>query len=282
MKAKSQVNFILIILIALFAQIKGIYANDAEEAQMQGLTVQEYKALKGKKWNSSISTGYLRGVDEFAEGFIYSGLNSSYELQGSWLVGLSASYLVPSDLEAEQTSEYGILDTDLYISKPNFGKTRGGNRVGLSNSVTLPTSVRSRRNSFIVSNSTTFSVTKQPLALPRLTLTGSATLVLSHYDYEESISGTEVFSPFGLAVSGRASFRVMSKLFWSNGLSVYNRINYEGRSEIVQTLTSSLSFAVTNDLSASASFRWQDKYITNDPFLDDNKSRTTIGLSYLF
>ncbi len=282
MTAQLVLKHILIVLVAVLCASPNTFAGDAEEAQKQGMTVQEYKALQGKRWNSSIAMGYYRGIDEFAEEFIYSSLGTSYKYNESWIVGAALDYLVPSDLEADNPSKYGLLDAELYISKPNFGKTRGGNRVGFSNKLTLPTSEDSSRNGFIASSITTFSVTKQPLPLPRLTLIGSASLVLSHYRFEEDISGENVYSPFGLVVAGTARLSILESLAWSNSYSVYNRIDYESQTKLVQTLSTSLSYIITDTLSASVAYRWQDNYITNDVFLDDNKSRTSVGLSYLF
>ena len=146
----------------------------------------------------------------------------------------------------------------------------------------MPTSELSRKEGFVASSTTSFSVTKQPLLMPRLTLIGSASLVLSHFRFEENISGEVVHSPFGFAASGAARLLLLEKLFWLNSYSVYNRIDYDSKTTIVQTLSTGLSYLVTDKISVSASFRWQDNYITNDIFLDDDKSRTRIGISYLF
>ena len=280
--AKLLVKHILLVSIVMFSFSQLLYAGDAEEAQKQGLTIQEYKSLQGKKWNSSISTGYFRGIDEFAESMMFTGLNSSYNFGDNWIVGVGLEYEVPTDLEADNPRDYGLGDGELYITKPNFGKTRGGLRVGFSNALTLPTSHATQKLGLIASNVTSFSVTKQPLTMPRVTLIGSASLVLSHFRFKEDISGEVVFSPFGIAAGGTARLMLLNNLYWSNSYSVYNTIDYEGRTKVIQTLSTGLSFIATEKLSVSVSYRWKDRYVTNDLFLDDDKSRTKIGVSYLF
>ena len=92
-------SFFALAIVATFAFTGVTLANDAEEAQRQGLTLQEYRALKGKRWNTGVSTGYFRGVDELAEGFISTGLDISYKYNLDWIVGSSLSYTVPSDFD---------------------------------------------------------------------------------------------------------------------------------------------------------------------------------------
>ena len=108
-------------------------------------------------------------------------------------------------------------------------------------------------------------------------------LNLANYKYDSSVLGQEIaYSPYGINNSLSLSFNPNDKLGAYVEASVYNRFDYKKNHDVIQIFTTGISYELLRDTTASVSYRWKDKYYSNDSFLDDDKSLLMFKLSYRF
>lgn len=263
----------------------GESASDVKAGVAQGLSLREAMTLNQQSaWSYSATTATFRSLDYYDESYWSIGADVSYRLKPGQSLTAQLSYFETVDRYDEDPERLGVSDLGVSWLLPNFWSNPKYGMLSASMTVTAPTSELSQRESLIGSVSSDLTYRK-PLtgALRFLTLSTSASLILSHYTFETSNAfGTDTNAPLAVAVGFAGTVRFGQSIFWTNSYSLYNRMDYDSDWRTIQTLASSVAYLITPKARLFGQYRWRDEVVTNDSFLDDDKSRFTLGGSYFF
>jgi hypothetical protein len=251
----------------------------------QGLSLRESMTLnQTNPWSHSVNTFTYRSLDYYDDTYWAIGGDIAYKIKNNQSIAASIQYYETTDRLDEDPGRYGVSDLDVAWLLPFIWKNPKYGNLSASFTLTAPLSESSKRQSFVGGLTSSLSMRK-PLSgsWSFLTLAGFTSLTLNHFTYDKTdVFGSDINSPVGVTVGLSATAQVMSQLFWTNSLSLYERIDYAGDWRTIQTVSSSLSLLIKQNLNIFGQYRWRDQVVTNDAFLDDDKSRVTIGGSFFF
>ena len=253
-------------------------------AQVNTITTKKSDVDKRERSKLSYSTSAYsyRGLDELSETGFGVSLGASYAFSSNFISSIGTSYNVPEDLKDSNPEYYGWEDISIKFVVPTVAKSPTVDNMSFSVGLKAPTSKVSRITTLITAVSPSTTLRKSfEIAAGKLTVAYSLGLNIAHYKYDSSVFGG-AYSPFG--VSNGFSFSLQPSDRWSvsTSASFYNRTDYDKNWDLIQTLTMSTSYRISRALSASVSYRWRDKYYSNDSFLDDDKSLVSLSIGYNF
>lgn len=283
----------LVIFLLVFVLAEPLFADDDSEQKKediknsvsQGLSVREAMTMnQSSPYSYSASFSSFRSADYYDEAYMNIGGDFAYRIGNQQSLTASLDYLVPVDRLDTDPKRYGFSDVYFSWLMPNLATVANATRLAGSVSLQLPASERSQRETLYGSLSGSLSLRRPlsgDLSFLSLSLNGSAVLSAHQYDTTDAF-GTEFNSPFGIAIGAGAIASLTDNLIWSNSFSVYSRMDYANYWKFIETLSSTATYLFNRDFQLFAQYRWRDEAITNDAFLDDDKSRFMIGGSYFF
>lgn len=267
------------------SSVKASQNSSVNSGVSQGLSLREALTLNQKSpWSYSANTASFRSLDQYDDVYWAVGGDISYKIKKNQSIAASLSYFETMDKFDQDPERYGFSDLDVSWLLPFIWRNPTYGNLSASFTVTAPLSERSQRETFVGGFTSSASLRK-PLAgkLKFLTLSASGSVVLNHFTFDKSdVFGTDTNSPFGISTGVAAVSRFYRNIFWTNSYGVYNRLDYNSEWRTIQTLSSSLSLLLNQKLRIYGQYRWRDRVVTNDAFLDDDKSRVTVGGSYFF
>lgn len=291
-KILERYSYLIIFLLVLVLAEPVLADDDSEQKKenikdsvSQGLTVREAMTLnQSSPYSYSASFSSFRSADYYDEAYMNLGGDFAYRLGNQQSLTASVDYLVPMDRLDPDPKRYGFSDVYFSWLSPNLGTIANATRLAGSLTIQLPASERSQRETLYGSLSGSLAL-RRPLSgsLSFLSLSFNGTAILSAHQYETADAfGTRFNSPFGVALGAGAIASITDNLIWSNSFSVYSRMDYSNHWIFVETLSSTATYLLSKDFQLFAQYRWRDEAITNDAFLDDDKSRLMLGGSYFF
>lgn len=164
------------------------------------------------------------------------------------------------------------------FTDPRFG------RLSALTSVNLPTSEVSRRQSKIVGTRSYIQLaTPFPDALYRLSLISQLTLDLNHFQYDlASKRGGEFNSPIRTGETLGLALQLSRSLSWQNLYTYAQRYDYGHKWTSLQSFASQAVLQVTQEVRATAAYRWADRVYTEDLPFNPRQSSLSGEISYAF
>jgi hypothetical protein len=266
-------------------EVAEVALSDSERAPADGFSVRE-SAGAGKKseWSSSANAGFNRYLDELAVTTWTVGGTIGYSLSERDSLSVTASYSAPTELETATPEYYGVSDTEIAWVRKNIWKHEQWGSVSSSVKWRIPTSELSQRYTQLSSFTGALSLSKRmPVqsALRDLTLSASAAIAFTPHQYDRRAIGT-LNSPFGITYGAGGSYSLLKKLSLSTNYSMYHRFEYDGYMQRIQTLSAGAVWTLPESLSLAGGYQWRDSVLTNDPFLDADKTLAYLELSRAF
>lgn len=227
----------------------------------------------------SLSETVYRTFDYFSKLNNQLSVNLSKDLRG-YNLGLMVSFLGRLDSRYDAYPDaYGPGNLGLVIKTPKYWELYNFS-IGFNGALTLPTS-KASRNSFLNAALSLGVSASRELAYG-IGLGLSSTVLLSSHKYEQSNRmGTGWNAPLGFNQSiGLSKSYFNSKLSSSLSYSAYHRIDYQNNLSLFNTLSASVAYNILKKLSVAVGGTWRDQTNSNDSFLDDDKTRVSVSLSY--
>lgn len=251
----------------------------------EGFSVRESVALgRESDWSSVASAGFNRYMDEFAVTSWSVGGSLNYRLSQSDSLGLTAGYSAPTELVTAAPENYGMSDLEISWARRNVWKSDRWGSVSSSVKWRLPTSELSQRTTQISSFSGALTL-RRPMpiqsVLRNLTLSATTAVVLTPHQYDRRAIGA-LNSPFGLTYGAGGTYNLWQKLNLSTSYSMYHRFEYDGYMQRIQTLQAGAVLTLPESMFLSGGYQWRDSVLTNDPFLDADKTLAYLELSRAF
>ncbi len=251
----------------------------------QGYSVTEAVSLsRSSSWSSVARTGMNRYLDEMAVSTITFGGSLSYRLSDRDSLSASLGYSAPTELVTAYPEEYGISDLSLSWVRRNVWSHSSVGSVSSSVGWRLPTSELSQKYTQISSFSGGLTL-RRPMpatsALRHLTLLASSAVAFTPHQYDRRAMGTLNF-PFSFVYSGGGTYNIYNTVNVTTSYSMQHRVDYSGYVQDIQTLSVGAVATLPESFFLSGGYQWRDTVLTNDPFLDADKTLAYLELSRAF
>lgn len=251
----------------------------------QGFSVTESISLsRTSPWSAVANTGVSRYLDEMAIATVNVGGSLAYRLTDMDSLSARLSYSAPTELVSAAPEHYGISDLEFGWVRRNVWTHKEIGNVSSTLRWRLPTSELSQRYT-VLSTFTGGLTLRRPMpitsALRNLTLSASASMAVTPHQYDRRAIGT-LNSPFSFVYGGGGTYNIMNKVNFSTSYSMQHRMEYDGYVQDIQTLSISAVATLPESFFLTGGYQWRDTVLTNDPFLDADKTLAFLELSRAF
>lgn len=228
-------------------------------------------------WIFAGSTSAVRGLDYFDKVFLSYSASAIYRLKHKQMLSANLSYSAPADGNVTFTEDWGFEDISFNYTKRGIFKLHKKTNTSLRLGLGLPTSETSQRASLKGSVSASLPTS---LRWKGNTFVVSPGLGASAHKYETANdAGTRQNSPFSMRLNLVASRVLYKRVSGAVTAGYVNLADYDFSFRQIQSLGFNLTVPIYKKTNLTGGYSWRDTVISHNAAFDDDRSRYFLSLS---
>ncbi|MBT4760997.1 MAG: hypothetical protein HOO06_04800 [Bdellovibrionaceae bacterium] len=281
---KTSVSLMALLCLFSFASVTPIFAQDKNSKSSPSSTerssttesLKDIKKEKKSRYSGSVNWSLSKNNDYYSDYFTDINPNLSYEVSERLSLSISSSYSQPVSQYDDKVKRHQLGDTSISMSGPIEFKDYTSVKVSASLGLGIPTSKASNFASKRFDLSTGLSL---ETSISNFDVSTSHELSYSNFKYETSdATGSTYNAPFGLSNSLSISKKI-GAFGISQSLALYHTKNFANSTININIFNTSVSYTVSEKISASLSFNRKDRILTNNSYFDDDNTTISMALN---